>query len=130
VPGEYIYEIELDDESGLARRVSAGELNVIDRGTGVRLGVPFPSPFRAAGPPATLEIFVPEAAAGSRLTLDIIDVMGRRVHRIADEPAVSGTTRLQWTGETLRGPLRAGLYFLRLNIPGRETVTRRFLVVS
>jgi hypothetical protein len=129
-PGRYVYEVRIVDATGAVSAARTTPLLVQDAGRQVRLGTPFPIPFRASGSPATLEFFVPPAEAGLEVTLDIFDVMGRRVTRLFEGPAPAGSTRVQWTGDTGSGPVRSGLYFIRLAVEGGHHKTRRFLVVS
>jgi immune inhibitor A len=129
-PGRYVYEVRVVETGATVSEARTAALDVPDPGLAMRLGVPFPSPFRASGSPATFEFFVPMADAGRRATLDVYDVMGRRVVRLFDGPAGAGTTRVQWTGDTASGPVRSGLYFLQLSVEGGHHKTRRFLVVS
>jgi hypothetical protein len=82
----------------------------------------YPSPFRGQ---ATVRFDLPQPG---EVVLDLYDVAGRRVRRLAAAPYPAGTHHLAWdgTGETGR-PLTAGLYFVRLLLrPGSSAPPRSF----
>jgi immune inhibitor A len=93
-------------------------------------GTPVPSDRLLAGTPSVLHlrrggwIFyrVPEA---STVTLDVFDVLGRRVARLPEGPREPGTHRVSWPARSAEGrPFGSGVYFLRLTA-GTRHETRR-----
>lgn len=62
-----------------------------------------PNPVRSS---ATVSIILPEP---EHVTVDVLDLLGRRVSRLADRELRAGETRLDWRP----GPLPAGVYLLR-----------------
>ncbi len=83
-----------------------------------------PNPFRAG---ATVAFTLPAAGA---VDLDVLDVAGRRVRRLAHGPFAAGRHEARWdAGSDAGGLAPAGLYFLRLRAPG-GAVTRRIARVE
>jgi hypothetical protein len=69
----------------------------------------WPNPSRGA---TTFSLEVPRAASG---TVDVHDVAGRLVRRLADGPLPAGTQSLRWDGRDETGAkAAAGVYYLRL----------------
>jgi hypothetical protein len=87
-------------------------------GGGMRL-VAGPSPFREA-------LTVRFAAHGGPCRVDVFDVRGARVARLAD--GVSGEGSVAWRPGTSGAPVGPGLYFVRLSGPGVNLVRRVTLV--
>jgi len=56
--------------------------------------------------------------------VEVCDLAGRTVAVVLDGTVPGGTTRATWSGRTDRGPVAAGLYFVRARI-GDRTVVRR-----
>lgn len=83
-----------------------------------------PNPFRAT---LHIQFLPPAGTAGSRLTLDVLDVAGRRVRRLLDEPAAdravgaTATTRVvEWDGRDASGArVASGIYWVALRVEGR-----------
>ena len=84
---------------------------------GVRL-VAGPTPFRDA--------LTVRFAAGGPLSVDVFDVRGARVARLADH--VSGEGSVTWRPGAAGTAIRPGLYFVRLSGPGTNLVRRVTLV--
>jgi photosystem II stability/assembly factor-like uncharacterized protein len=74
---------------------------------------------------ARIEYMVP---TGSRVRVALLDIQGREIARIADGQHRAGHHVVVWDGMSRGGPLRAGLYFVRLQAPGVERIQR--LVVA
>jgi hypothetical protein len=70
-------------------------------------------------------------ASRARLVVDIYDVGGRRVKRVANDASrAPGTVELQWDGTDDRGERTAsGVYFLRVQ-SGRDVVTRKLVQIK
>ena len=49
------------------------------------------------------------------LSVDVFDVLGRRVHQMADEQAAAGTQSFAWEP----GDMPAGMYFVRITMDER-----------
>lgn len=85
----------------------------------LRLGRPRPNP--AAG--ETIVDF--ELAQAGRVTLEVFDVRGRRVRRIAEGWFPAGSHLSAWGGDDDRGnPVAAGVYFIRATTAGLEATRR------
>jgi Peptidase family M28/FlgD Ig-like domain len=62
------------------------------------------------------------------VTLEVYDIHGRRVHRLASGPYPSGAWAASWHSEDERGALApAGVYLARLSVDGVTVATRRFV---
>ena len=65
-----------------------------------------------------------ELAEAARVVLEVLDIHGRRVKRIADEWFTAGRHVRTWRGDDERGQaLRSGVYFIRMEGGGFQ-VTR------
>jgi hypothetical protein len=83
-----------------------------------------PNPFN---PRTMIRFDVP--APGAPASLRIYDVTGREVAVLVDGETVAGTRTVWWNGTSRGGrPVASGVYFYRLTA-GRETLTRKLLLV-
>jgi hypothetical protein len=80
---------------------------------------PSPNPSRG-------DVLVPfTLARAGRVTIDIMDVAGRRVRQLVRGSLPAGTHEITWDGRNDRAqPVRAGFYFARFTADGREQVKR------
>ena len=62
-----------------------------------------------------------------RVRLQVLDLMGRRIANLADEPLPAGSFSRSWDGRSSGRPVPAGLYFVRLQAGGRQVVRRLVL---
>ena len=66
---------------------------------------------------------------GSRVTLDVYDLNGRRVRRLVDGVLEAGMHRSAFDGRDDRGEkLSAGMFFARLSSGAEQRVTRFILL--
>ena len=56
----------------------------------------------------------------SRVRLSVMDVQGRVLAELVDGVLPAGRHEVTWNGLTNGGPARAGLYFVRLEVPGHR----------
>ncbi len=93
-------------------------------GTGPALAFALHPPRPNPGVGSTLLSFALPAAA--QVTLEVLDLQGRRIRRIADGRFEAGTHALRWDGRASDGERsRAGIYFVRLrHEDGRLAVAR------
>jgi glycosidase len=83
----------------------------------------YPNPFRGS---TTIEYTLPTDA---HVTLEVYDVLGRRVATLVDDRKRSGLHTLQWDGTGGAGqPLASGIYFGRIIVDGR-TATRKMTII-
>lgn len=83
-----------------------------------------PVPARGA---VQLDVDVP--GAGARVRLEVFDVRGRSVRRLADAWQAGGTFHGAWDGATGAGRRApAGVYFVRARVAGRDLATRAVLL--
>ncbi len=80
---------------------------------------PYPNPARDA---LTAQVDVPASTPGSRLLLDVYDLVGRRMTRLVDRPALAGAQQV-WMGEAV-AMLGSGTYVLVATLDGERRVTR------
>ena len=59
--------------------------------------------------------------------IDVVDLQGRSVATLLNALRDPGRYDLTWNGQRARGPVRAGVYFVRCRAGGRTT-TKRALV--
>jgi hypothetical protein len=93
--------------------------------------IPFRVPATGSGDPARAGAGVPApSGAPCRVRLTILDVSGRRVRQLLDEPRTPGQYEVSWDG-TLDTGRRApsGIYFYRLDLGGGGVETRKLLLV-
>ncbi|MEM8488896.1 MAG: T9SS type A sorting domain-containing protein [Bacteroidota bacterium] len=69
----------------------------------------YPSPAQGR---VQVEVTLEQPAA---LAVDVFDVLGRRVHQMADEQAAAGTQQFAWEP----GDMPAGMYFIRITLDER-----------
>lgn len=115
----------ISEPSSLARLDVAGGTTGADgpqAAAGLALAAPAPNP---SGGRTRVAFSMP---ADARVTLDLLDVSGRRVQRLLNEaPYRAGSHALEWDGRNADGhPVRAGMYFVRLE-GGGEVRTRRLV---
>jgi len=88
----------------------------------VALSAPFPNPVRER---AHLSYGIPAAAAGQAFSVDVFDLAGRRVHRLAQGAAHPGRFDLEWDLRDSRGALvGSGMYLLVLDVGGERRSQR------
>ncbi len=78
----------------------------------------WPNPTRG---PLTLQFTM---ARSARVELSVIDVAGREVSVLTHGDYAPGRYQVSWDGRAERGPVPAGLYFVRFATPGRAFVSR------
>jgi subtilisin family serine protease len=89
---------------------------------GYALSMPMPNPARG---PVSLTLTLP---APTPVSAEVIDVLGRRVHTLADGTWAEGVHRISWDGIGRDGRAAApGLYFVRVRT-GAGTLVRRLVV--
>ena len=83
----------------------------------------YPNPFRQQ---TTLEYTLPEAG---EVTLEVYDILGRRVRVLVSERQQPGVHRVQWDGRNSAGqPVASGLYIGRLAVDGQSKTRKMTLV--
>jgi hypothetical protein len=82
------------------------------------------SPNPALGP-ARVTLFLPSA---SLLNLNCYDVGGRKVATLAHGRFDAGLHVILWPPTSAGGDLSAGIYFMKLRLPGRTVVTRLLIL--
>ncbi len=133
-PGTYHWRVRSRTASGEASEFSevasfivygAGSVTAADvpaRAAALRLDAPTPNPVRGA---ATIRFALP--AAGD-VTIDVIDLAGRRVRTLATGTHAAGAQSVEFDGLTdAGGALSSGVYVLRLR--SGDTVRTQPLVV-
>jgi hypothetical protein len=71
------------------------------------------------------------AGAAPQITLHVYDVSGRLMATLVDEKKAPGQYQATWSGATTGGgTATTGVYFYRLTIGGRETFTRKMLLLK
>ncbi len=82
-----------------------------------------PNPFAER---ATVEYVLSEAG---KVTIEVYDVLGRRVQTLVDGKRESGGHRVRWDGTSRQGvPVGSGVYFVRLQA-GEKTQTNKLVRV-
>ena len=84
----------------------------------------YPNPFN---PTTAIEFSVPRTG---QVTLDVYDVLGRRVRRLVSETVSAGIKRVIWDGLDADGlPAASGIYFYRIEV-GEYRETRKMLLLK
>lgn len=83
------------------------------------LGQPYPNPFNAE---QTIPVTV---RAGSHLTADVYDILGRKIETLFDGVAEKGEIKLIWNA----GAHASGIYFVKA-ISGKHTAVVRSILVK
>ncbi|MCX5752813.1 MAG: T9SS type A sorting domain-containing protein [Candidatus Krumholzibacteria bacterium] len=82
-----------------------------------------PNPFN---PSTTISYYLPERM---RVRLDVYDVSGRLVARLADEEQERGNKTVQWDGRGMHGGrVSSGVYYYRLQV-GKEAISRTMVLM-
>jgi uncharacterized repeat protein (TIGR02543 family) len=87
-------------------------------GLELALGLVAPNPSRG---PLTIPFSLPRE---SQVRIRVLDVQGRIVASVADGVFAPGRHELHWSGITRSGPARSGVYFVQMNVAGRDMVRR------
>jgi hypothetical protein len=84
----------------------------------VALTIPHPNPARRQ---ASFAYEIPAAAAGRHLAVDVFDLSGRRVHRLAEGSARPGRFAVDWDLCDGHGAtVKSGVYLLVLDVGGER----------
>jgi flagellar hook assembly protein FlgD len=82
-----------------------------------------PNPFN---PSTVIRYYLPERG---HVVLDVYDTSGRRVVRLVDGERDKGMHHADWSGADARGiPVASGVYFYRLSA-GKETISRKMILM-
>ncbi|MBD3334175.1 MAG: hypothetical protein GF355_01540, partial [Candidatus Eisenbacteria bacterium] len=123
--GAYLYRIDILEPSG--RRVEAARFEVEVGGEARRLALApnHPNPF---GGHTVLRFQIP-GTEPIPVELRIYDLAGRVVRRLVGEPLTPGFHQREWDGLNDAGrPVGAGLYLVRLSVPGDERERKMLLL--
>lgn len=119
-----------NNSSAFAQNITEGDVTGIDGPIaglvpyGFELSQNYPNPFNAT----TVISF--NTPAAQRTSLEIYDVLGRRVATLLDRPLSPGSYSIDWNGQTADGStVASGTYFYRLSSGGR-TETRKMLLLK
>jgi len=84
----------------------------------------YPNPFRKR---TTIEYTLPEAG---RVTVEVFDVLGRKVRVLVNDQRKAGPHRVTWNGQNGSGQgVASGVYLTRLTFKG-ETITQKMVLVK
>jgi hypothetical protein len=112
--------------TGFASPESTVTVPAADTPKVVSLAIPYPNPARSG---AAFVYEIPAAKAGARFSLDVFDLAGRHVRRLASGPATVGRFTAPWD---LRGAggtrVGGGMYLVVLDVGG-ERITRRLVAM-
>ena len=90
----------------------------------LRLGQNFPNPFN----PVTRIEYV--LARGGHVTLDVFNIMGQKLRRLADGAQAAGMHQVEWDGADDGGhPAASGVYLYRLDVDGATVEARRMQLI-
>ena len=83
----------------------------------------YPNPFN---PETTIRYTLP---SGGKVVLTVYNMLGQRVATLVDTEQMQGEYEVRWKGISDRGAaLSSGVYFYRLEIPGRVAIRKMILV--
>jgi hypothetical protein len=90
-----------------------------------RLHAPYPNPPGADGTVVRFDL-----VQGADVRIEVFDVAGRRVASLAQGPFAAGVHRAPWDGRDEQGRrLGAGVYFVRMVLPGRSPQSTRLALL-
>jgi hypothetical protein len=123
LPGStYKYLIECEAE-GMARRVLFETDAITMPALPVTLYQNHPNPFN---PQTVIRFYLPEAQA---IFLDVYNVAGERVARLAEGKKEKGYHEVTWDGRSSLGTMcSSGVYFSRL-VAGKSTISRKMVIM-
>jgi hypothetical protein len=126
----YIYEFNIynrvltDDEINFLSlqdpTVGVDEQPTADLPAGFGLLQNYPNPFN---PGTTIPFNLQKR---SRVTITVFDMLGRQVAGLLDEMRDAGQSSVQFDGSNLAG----GMYLCKMQIDGRETLTRKMMLMK
>jgi hypothetical protein len=121
-PGtEYRYRVDVSDAEG--RRTLFETSRIVTPAPPLTLNQNFPNPFN---PSTTLSYYLPEDAP---VTVSVYDVSGRRVADLVGKAEKKGWHSVTWNGKSgTGGAVASGVYFSRLTV-GKETVSKKMLLL-
>jgi hypothetical protein len=124
---DYEWYVTVDDGTSITRSsfwrfTTAGATGVGDELAGLSLAPIMPNPMRGHG---TIGFTLPRE---SHVRVTVIDLQGRLVAVLADGVRAAGRHSIAWDGSGRAGPLATGVYFVRLDTPGRSFVRRAVLM--
>lgn len=91
------------------------------------LSAPYPNPVLSG---ASMDLAIPAVHVG-RYTLQVYDVLGRRLVASEREIADPGRYRIEWAGRDAQAArVAAGVYFLMVNGPNEFRETRKVTVLK
>jgi hypothetical protein len=123
LPGStYKYRVECEVE-GTARRILFETEQITIPPLPVTLYQNHPNPFN---PKTVIRFYLPEA---QEISLDIYDVAGERVARLAEGKREKGYHELRWDGRNSSGTVcSSGVYFSRLKA-GKSAISRKMVIM-
>jgi hypothetical protein len=123
LPGStYKYRVECEVE-GAARRILFETDAISTPALPVTLYQNHPNPFN---PQTVIRFYLPEA---QEISLEVYDVAGERVARLAEGKREKGYHEVTWDGRSGAGTVcSAGVYFSRL-VAGKSTISRKMVIM-
>ncbi|MBN1883917.1 MAG: T9SS type A sorting domain-containing protein [Candidatus Krumholzibacteriota bacterium] len=106
-----------------------GMLKTPDSGTNpipttLALGRPYPNPFN---PSTVIEYELPKAAP---VNISIYDTQGRLIKTLVNEHVSPGSYSVTWNGKNASNNfVTSGVYYCRITVDGRETITRKLVLL-
>lgn len=118
-PDGHVYAI--NNATLFAVGAAASDVTLAPGRSGVLLGPGLPNPFTRD---TTLRFTLREAGP---VSLDVLNLQGRRVRRVWSGTATAGEHAVHWDGRNAAGaPVAAGVYFIRLQARG-TTQTQKLM---
>jgi hypothetical protein len=120
----YYYELLVRTADGNEFRSPV--VTVTTKTVALSLGQNHPNPFN---PTTVIPYTLPGGSATSRVRLVILDVSGRMVRTLVDEPQAGGLHEAVWDGRDDRGgPVSSGIYFCVLDANGQRNTRKMVLL--
>ena len=90
------------------------------------LGQNYPNPFN---PETQIRLTVPFFADGVKATLDVYDVLGRKIKNLINKPLKSGEIKVRWDGRNGIGQrVASGVYFYRFHA-GKYMASKKMVLI-
>ncbi|TPW02261.1 MAG: hypothetical protein FD129_3221 [bacterium] len=126
--GRWIYSLRPVTTDGPGLEFDAAAVSTHETTGSAELDL-YPNPYRLDGPPLNIEYLLPGTPDDRHaVQIRIFDVAGRLIETVVDGTGTGGLNCRRWpTSSTVPQPA-TGVYFVKLDVEGQESVHRRLVI--